>query len=51
MEHDPEIRKVKLGMVTRTKCLRKLRDRGKKYRARVGRAALPSHYSLQCELW
>lgn len=41
MEHNPEIGKVKLGIFTRTKCLRKLRDRGKKYRARDGRAALP----------
>jgi hypothetical protein len=49
MEHDPETREVKLDIVTRTKCLGKLRDGGKKYRARGGRAALPSHYSL-CEL-
>lgn len=44
MEQGPSFSEVELGMVTRMMCRRKLREEGKKYSTRDGRAALPLQF-------
>lgn len=40
----PFVQRGQIGMVTRMMCLRKLREEGKKYSTRDGRAALPLQF-------